>query len=237
MKSTKPLGYKSYGSIPHLPGSRRGPSDKGLEEKQARLLTEKTRDKHDIVIVTEKIDGSNVGVAKIDGKIIPIIRSGYTAVDSVHEQHRHFHNWVMDRYALFDILLEDGERACGEWLMMAHGTKYDLKCGPFVLFDIMKGHERKAHSEVSLRARMLPIVLPKLLHIGSACSIERAMDILGHEGFHGAEYAEGAVWRLERKGRVLFLGKYVRPDKEDGKYFEKFNDGKITWNWYPNETN
>jgi hypothetical protein len=29
-KPHKPLGKKAYGSIPHLPGSRRGPADKGL---------------------------------------------------------------------------------------------------------------------------------------------------------------------------------------------------------------
>ena len=40
-KPEKPLGYCAYGSISHLPGSRCGPSDKGLSEHQARILTEK----------------------------------------------------------------------------------------------------------------------------------------------------------------------------------------------------
>lgn len=37
----KPLGHKAYGSIAHLPGSRRGPADKGLSEKQASILIDK----------------------------------------------------------------------------------------------------------------------------------------------------------------------------------------------------
>ena len=42
-KPEKPLGYCAYGSISHLPGSRCGPSDKGLSEHQARILTEKSQ--------------------------------------------------------------------------------------------------------------------------------------------------------------------------------------------------
>ena len=40
-KPIKPLGKRAYGSIPHLPGSRRGPSDKGLSDQQAAILTDK----------------------------------------------------------------------------------------------------------------------------------------------------------------------------------------------------
>ena len=37
----KPLGRKAYGSIPHLPGSRRGPGDWGLSDAQARICLTK----------------------------------------------------------------------------------------------------------------------------------------------------------------------------------------------------
>ena len=50
-------------------------------------------------------------------------------------------------------------------------------------------------------------------------------------GKHGAlEPVEGAVWRVEREGRVDFLGKYVRNFKEDGKYFNN-DQRKLVWNW------
>ena len=46
-KGYKPLGGKAYGSIPHLIGSRVGPGDHHCHEGQARIATEKVRDKHD----------------------------------------------------------------------------------------------------------------------------------------------------------------------------------------------
>ena len=56
-KPEKPLGQRAYGSIPHLPGSRRGPADKGLSDQQARILTEKCRDKHAHIIVEDEGPG------------------------------------------------------------------------------------------------------------------------------------------------------------------------------------
>jgi hypothetical protein len=50
----KPLGFKNYGSIGHLPCSRMGPGDHSVHEGQARICLEKARDKHDRIFVTEK---------------------------------------------------------------------------------------------------------------------------------------------------------------------------------------
>ena len=52
-------------------------------------------------------------------------------------------------------------------------------------------------------------------------SVDAAMDLLGVNGFHGAqEQIEGAVWRVERRGVFDFMAKFVRLDKVDGKYLE-----------------
>jgi hypothetical protein len=73
---SKPLGIKNYGHIPHLPGSRMGPGEHHCDPGQARIATKTTRDRHDTVIVLEKLDGLNVGVARVDGTICPLnIRS------------------------------------------------------------------------------------------------------------------------------------------------------------------
>ena len=47
----KPLGHKSYGHIPHLPGSRIGEGDHKCSDGQKRICCEKVRDKHDRIIV------------------------------------------------------------------------------------------------------------------------------------------------------------------------------------------
>jgi hypothetical protein len=218
-RPNKPLGTRAYGSIPHLPGSRRGPADKGLSESQAKILTEKTRDRYDLVTVQEKLDGSNVSVANINGNIVALIRAGYLADGSHYEQHHHFARWVETHQNRFKTLLKSGERVCGEWLMEAHGTLYNLPHEPFVAFDIMRGNERSLSADVAARCAEVEIVTPRVIHVGGAFSVDNMLAKLEPSGHGALEDVEGAVWRVERKGVVDFLGKYVRHEKIDGKYF------------------
>lgn len=240
----KPLGRKNYGHIPHLPGSRRGPGDHKCQEGQARIATIKTRDKNDEVFVQEKLDGSNVGVARIGETLYPLGRAGYLAASSAYEQHRHFSNWVYANYERFLAVLREGERLVGEWLMQAHGTRYRLQHEPFVAFDLMMADERTPYDEFIQRVAVAGFVTPALLHRGSALSVEEAMKRLNVYGFHGAvDPAEGAIWRVERdvptgkkgdrKRTVDFLVKYVRPDKVDGLYLPEISGQEPVWNWYP----
>ncbi len=229
----KPLGQKAYGSIPHLPGSRMGPGDHSCHEGQARIATLKTRDKHDRVYVQEKLDGSCVSVAKINGEIIPLGRAGYRAITSKYEMHRFFHDWVRTRFAAFDRLLNDGDRVVGEWLAQAHGTRYDLAHrSPFVAFDIMRGGVRLPFEEFVGRTSNVGLASPAT-HDGPM-SIEDAMEWVGTYGYYGAlDPVEGVVWRVERKGVVDFLVKYVRPDKIDGSYLDSVSGEEPVWNWKP----
>lgn len=229
----KPLGGKAYGSIPHLPGSRRGPADKGLSEQQARICTHKARDKHDMITVQEKLDGSNVAVAKLAGQIVPLIRAGYEAISSNYEQHRHFAQWVFVNFARFDALLKEGERCVGEWLMEAHGTRYRLPHEPFVVFDIMRGLERSLATEVCDRCKAVELTTPRIIHVGGPFSIEQMLQVLEPSGHGALDPVEGAVWRVERNGAVDFLGKYVRPEKVDGKYLCDISGEPPIYHWQP----
>ncbi len=224
----KPLGQKSYGSIGHLPNSRLGDGDHHVQEGQARICTEQARDKHDIVIVQEKLDGSNVGIANINGEIVPITRAGYVANTSPYEQHHLFYDWVMNQKYRFNFLKE-GYRICGEWLALAHGTLYQLSHEPFVAFDLMNGHKRTPYQlfEYIMGGRF---ITPRLLHYGSPVSVDWIMKRIDiDKSYHGAvDPVEGAVWRVERKGKVDFLAKYVRHDKIDGKYLSD-----DVWQWRP----
>jgi hypothetical protein len=111
----KPLERKLYGSIGHLPNSRLGEGDHKVTIGQSKICLEKERDKNDIIIVQEKLDGSNCGVCKIEGRIIPMTRSGYPADTSPYEQHHLFNKWVMKQEKRFNDLLMEGERIIGEW--------------------------------------------------------------------------------------------------------------------------
>lgn len=226
----KPLGQKSYGSIPHLPGSRMGPGDHHCHEGQARIATSQSRDRHDLIIVQEKLDGSNVSVAKVGGVIYPLTRAGYHANTSPYEQHHKFAGWVQRNWERFNDFLSDGERICGEWLLQAHGTRYALTHEPFVAFDIMSGMTRLPFDSFIERIHG-KFTCPNLLHAGGPLSITQAMEHLRSHGWHGAlDPVEGAVWRVERKGRLDFIVKYVRPDKKDGVYLPEISGKPPVWN-------
>jgi hypothetical protein len=243
-RPSKPLGHKSYGSIGHLPGSRMDVNhtkyatgkvvgkDFGVHAGQAAICTTKVRDQKDRVYVQEKLDGSNVAVANIDGVLVALSRSGYEARTSPYVQHHIFADWVAANLTMFDFL-KPGERVAGEWLAQAHGTRYALTHEPFVAFDIMRnGHERATYDEVLDRTRCR-LVMPQLI-AENPITVEGAMFHLGRRGWHGAlDPAEGCVWRVERDGKVDFLAKYVRPDKVDGCYLPEVSGKEAIWNWKP----
>jgi hypothetical protein len=242
--SAKPLGRKNYGHIPHLPNSRMGPGDHSCDPGQAAIATMKARDKNDEIFVQEKLDGSNVGVARIGDAIYPLGRAGYLASSSRFAQHRHFSDWAYTHVERFMAVLRDGERLVGEWLMQAHGTRYQLQHEPFVAFDLMVDDQRLPYDAFTTRVAQGKFVIPHLIHRGGPLSVAEVTARLGEFGFHGAlDPVEGAVWRVERdrptgnkgeKVRVVdFLVKYVRPDKVDGAYLPEMSGEAPVWNWFP----
>jgi len=227
----KPLGIKNYGSIAHIPSSRMGPGDHSCPAGQAAIATIKTRDKHDFVVCLEKLDGSNVGVAKADGAILPLTRSGYLANTSPYEQHHRFSEWVYAHQAQFSELLQEGERVVGEWLLQAHGTRYNLPHEPFVAFDFLQGGDRKLYGELIDRAADAGIETARVLSFGyHAFSLESALKAIQVSGHGAIDAVEGVVWRVERKNKVEFLCKYVRPEKVDGCYLSEISGQPVVWN-------
>jgi hypothetical protein len=216
-----------------------GPSDSHVTEGQARLCTARTRDRHDRVIVQEKLDGSCVCVARMGGEILALGREGDLAAQSASEARRLWAHWVEEQAARFLDLLADGERLAGEWLALAHSTRYALAHEPFVAFDLLRGATRAPWSELRARAGRAGLTTPFLLHEGGALPVEEALARLGERGHHGAlDPVEGAVWRLERslpggEVRVDLVAKFVRPGKIDGAYLPENSGKSPVWNWPP----
>lgn len=232
-KSTKPLGGKAYGHIPHLPGSRLGPGDHHCHEGQARICTEKVRDKHDRVIVQYKYDGSCVAVLRRGGEIVPLTRAGYLANTSKYEQHHLWWDWAHKNKWRFLAVLNDGERLCGEWMAQAHGTRYALarSMEPFVAFDLIRDGKRLPYQEFVGRA--FRFTTPCVLSSGPPLPIPEAMQLLDSIVDCALDPAEGAVWRVERHGEVDFIAKFVRPAKIDGCYLPEVSGKEAVWNWRP----
>lgn len=233
----KPLGGKSYGSIPHLLGSKLGEGDHHCHEGQHKIATEKTRDKNDYVIVQEKYDGSNVAAAKINGQIVALTRRGYTAESSPFEQHHFFAKWVADNFNRFNLLLEEGDRVCGEWLVQAHGLKYAIPnhLEPFIAFDYFSGKERLCFDDFVPKVERFDFQIPRVIHTGAACSIEVATERLFNQSLSEIQSVcdrpEGLIYRVERSKKVDFLAKFVRNDFEAGKYLTEISGQPTVWNY------
>jgi RNA ligase-like protein len=233
-KARKPLGRKNYGSVPHFSGSRVGPGDWHIPDGQARIACAAARDRQDRVIVTEKLDGSNVGVARIGQDIVPLMRAGYRAKDSRYPAHHFFAEWVSSREQRFSAMLADGERIVGEWLLLAHATRYKLESADdlFVAFDLMAGERRLSYDELVVRSGTHGLRTAALLSDGPALPIAAAMEKLGKFGYHGAlDLVEGAVWRVERNRQFEFMAKFVRPEKVDGALLPEISGQGPIWNW------
>ena len=224
---------RNYGSIPHLSTSKMGQkADKKISIGQELILTSKARDSKDLIIVTEKIDGSNVGVVKKNGVPLPVSRAGWHTDDSPYKQHHYFTKFVYDNIGMFNWLPENW-RICGEWCIQTCGTILDItdEC-PFIAFDIFNdNNERILFSDFNSLCVANGVVSVPVLHIGSPLSIDNAVALLGTGHYGKPENPEGCVWRCERNGKVDFLAKWVRGDKEDGKYMDldMFNIGYEKW--------
>jgi hypothetical protein len=144
-----------------------------------------------------------------------------------------FADWVRDNESRFAAILAPGERLVGEWLAQAHGTRYDLKHEPLVVFDLMTAHDRVTLRELRARVEPSAFITSYLVHEGEPVTVAQILPYLTTWGHGALDPVEGAVWRVERHGKVDFLAKWVRPDKEDGSYLPEISGEEAVWNWRP----
>lgn len=201
----------NYPPISHLPGSKfRETGDSYIGEQEASWLTVKTKRPEDLVIVTEKVDGCNVGVLKRQGSLYPIIRKGYDVRTNQFDWIRDFAKFVEKNRLRFLYLLSEGERVCGEWMVRTHTVEYHMPHEPFICFDIIRGNDRVHYLDAKHRFEMAGLTPVGVVHVGGAISTSDALAKLG-KGFHGAVGApEGVVYRYEsQQNGWLFSAKFV----------------------------
>lgn len=233
----KPLGRPAYGSIGHLPCSRLGPGDHHVPPGQADICTVKCRP-GDTVYVEEKLDGSCCAVyMDTRGRLSALTRAGYHANTSPFEQHWLFAAWVLRNADWFDWLPAEW-RCVGEWIAQAHGTLYTSVEHPFVPFDVFDHLNvrigRTQFADLLDRSR-LPRA--KCIYAGDALPVAKAMQQVEYCRMPPfSTRPEGVVYRVERNGKVDFLAKWVRPDKQDGIYLPEISGCPAVWNWGPKAT-
>lgn len=224
-------GLRAYDSIAHLPGSRMTAADHRATANVAAACLEESGDTSVQVIVQEKLDGSCMAVWRDGGQLIATARSGRLARESELVQHRLFGLWVDSRRDRFLTVLRDGERLVGEWLALAHGTRYALPHDPFVVFDLFAG-DRPLSVDRLVERIGTAFILPRIVCRGSPQPIASVLARLDPSGHGALDPVEGAVWRVERSGCPAAIAKWVRPEKDDGKYLPGAGSSPA-WNWRP----
>ena len=171
-----------------------------------------------------------------DGSLEAFGREGRPCATARNDGRRAFAAWLAAQpTGRFDGLAP-GERLVGEWLAVAHGTRYALPHEPFVVFDCFEASGRRATFDtLCARAAAAGLTLPHVLHDGGALSVPDALARLGPHGFHGAlDPAEGLVWRVENAGAVAAVAKYVRAGKDDGRYLaDHTGSAPVPNTWHP----
>ena len=122
-------------------------------------------------------------------------------------------------------------------MLQACSIEYNLPHSPFVAFDIFNSkNKRILYLDLVKRIALIKgiVALPRLIHIGGPVSPHKLRDALKTSGHGAIGQPEGGVWRCERLGRVDFLAKWVRPDKEDGTLLNKevYNTLPAQWAEY-----
>ncbi len=224
---------RAYESIPHLPGSRMTAGDHTASRDVAAACLEPSSVPNLFVVVQEKLDGSCLAVWREAGELRATARSGRPAAESPTVQHRLFALWVERERERFLEVLRDGERIVGEWLALAHGTRYDLPHEPFVAFDLIADESRLTFEDLTERVGA-SFVLPRVIHTGPAMELDAIIAALEPSGHGALDRVEGAVWRAERGDTVQCVAKWVRPDKLDGCLLPG-NGRAPHWNWRPDE--
>lgn len=208
---------RNFGSIGHLSGSKMIDSaDSLLSKEEQEKYVQCKRNKNDIVIITEKIDGMNAGVVKMDGLLYPINRRGYdTRIMGLQYKElavlgEGWAKWVDDHYFIYDAILQEGEHLVFEYAEYRHTLEYKFKCEPvFLLAKYNADNKRINYASLSVLAQKYDLVQPPLLNIGVAVPPEIIIKQYpkGLAGVKGK--LEGIVYNYEHNGNHASCAKYV----------------------------
>ncbi|MHA1790259.1 MAG: RNA ligase family protein [Candidatus Helarchaeota archaeon] len=210
--------YKKYKTICHLPNSKMGKNDKGIHSGMAIYCESKFR-KDTRIIVTEKVDGSNVSIINDNNNFIALSKGGYECKGSSYEQHKLFeqkvNEWIK-KDELNQKILPEGERVVFESLIIPHGTIYK-KNPKYLLIDWIGKDGRKLWNEYNsfIDIKKVVTLYDGILPI----SVNNVLKVMPKKGLYGAKNGfEGLVYRIERNLKFDFLAKWVRHDYEQLKY-------------------
>ena len=120
-----------YPRTPHLEGSRLQPGDQDLAQVPLAALAGR------FVVVEEKLDGANAGVALGEDGRLRLQSRGHALTGGPRERHFDlFKRWAGAHAATLERVCAGGLTVYGEWLYAKHTVFYDALPHYFLEFDV-----------------------------------------------------------------------------------------------------
>jgi len=155
------------------------------------------------VNISEKFDGSNVGLSFQQERLILQKRGGFVG-EGGHPQYGAFKEWANERYHQLSKLPED-MILFGEWLFAKHSIHYTRLPDYFFLFDVWQNGNFLSVEERDTIAEKFGLYVPPSVYEGKIFLND--IPSLIRQSHYSDEIMEGVVVRNPR-----IRGKYVRPD-------------------------
>lgn len=214
---TEKIIPQNFGHIGHLTGSKIiDEEDKMLPLDVQDIFIKKKRDKNDIVIVTEKIDGMNVGVVKKAGKLYGVNRRGYLTrtMGRVRKElsllGKCWDLWIDLHKDIYSDILKDGERLVFEDCIMKHTLSYRFRTDPvFLLAKYNADGFRISYSELRHIGESYGLAMPPLLNYGCAIAPEIVLSQYPNGLVGSKNKIEGIVYVYEHNNQFQGSAKYV----------------------------
>ncbi|KAK0467007.1 ATP dependent DNA ligase [Desarmillaria tabescens] len=189
------------------------------------------------VVITEKVDGANMGFSLSSDRERIVVQNRSHYVDSsTHEQFRKLGHWVdLHREALIRVLGRDEhfpERYVlyGEWMYATHSIPYTNLPDRFLAFDLYDRYLELFVDRQSLNALLCTtsIQVVPLIYEGKMPSEGDLKKLVPGRSRFWDGRVEGVYVKVERDGRVVSRGKVVRADFISGN--EHWTKGNLRLN-------
>jgi hypothetical protein len=221
------------GFLPDYPRTRHLPfranakrDDLIASEKEAQVIFES-----DNVFAEEKIDGSSVGIAVVDGQ--PVVRNrnhilnkAFAARTPAKMQFASIWNWYYKNQQKFLDLMDSAGPVTvyGEWMWALHGLEYDNLPDYFIPYDLFDHEKRVFLATDYTRAKLLQagFATVPLLHQGRVESYEQLEALANAPSpFTTLAPREGIYLKVTDGGQIVQRFKMVRQGFIQGEHWSK----------------
>lgn len=196
----------NFSSIKHLSGSRLiDDKDSYMSKEGQRKFIEKKLNLLDNIIVTEKIDGMNAGLMRLNNEYYSLSRKGYDVRTKILYEDNSI-NFLFFFWAYYcsefvqKYVLMEGERLVFENAMMIHSLQYDFKKQEpvFLLAVYDKDNKRTNYEDTKDIAYSYDVQLPPVLSERLPLKPEGIMKFYDKSPVGCKGLTEGLVYWYER---------------------------------------